>query len=241
MHEALGARWPQLRSWLDETRVERELLDDARSDAERWRRAGRPPDLLWRGARLAAVTGLRDRLGDAGALIDASLAAEGGQRRQRRALFAVGVGLAAVAIAAALAWYGSDAARQRAVRARSAPPIIARAEAEHEAATNRELRAGAEDERRAAERARARRGRGDRGADPRRGRGPAARRRGRARHRRDPAGRRRGAAPQGRGRRAATGHGRGRRRPHRRRARRVRRALPVIRRRSSRAAVTTPG
>jgi serine/threonine protein kinase len=154
VHEALGARWPLLRSWLDETRAERELIHDARLDAERWRRAGRPPDLLWRGARLAAAGGLRDQLGDAAELIDASLRAAGGQRRLRLAAFAVLVGLIAVAVALVVAWVGSDAARERAVAAQRAADA-ARAEAEREAATNRELRAAAEEDRRAAEIARA--------------------------------------------------------------------------------------
>ncbi len=154
VHEALGARWPRLRSWLDETRVERELIHDARLDAERWRRAGRPADLLWRGARLAAVAGLRTRLGEADEMIDAALATEGGQRRQRRAWVAVGGGLVVAAVAAVVAWYGSDVARQRAERAQQAADV-ARADALGEAAINRELRAGAEAELRAAEIARA--------------------------------------------------------------------------------------
>jgi len=153
VHEALGARWPLLRSWLDETRVERELVHDARVDAERWRRAGRPPDLLWRGARLAAAAGLRDQLGDAGELIDASLTAAGGQRRRRLAAFAVLVALLAVAIALVVAWYGSESARERAEAAQRRADA-ARAVAEDEARQNRELRADAEQERRAAVNAR---------------------------------------------------------------------------------------
>jgi energy-coupling factor transporter ATP-binding protein EcfA2 len=154
VHEALGARWPLLRSWLDETRVERELVHDARLDADRWRRAGRPPDLLWRGARLAAATGLRDDLGDAASFIDASLTAEGGQRRRRRVAFGVVVAAIAAAIALVVAWYGSDTARRRAEVAQRRADR-AREEAEREAATNRELRAGAEEDRRRAEEARA--------------------------------------------------------------------------------------
>jgi len=149
VHEALGARWPLLRSWLDETRAERELLHDARLDAERWRRAGRPPDLLWRGARLAAVAGLRDDLGEAAALIDASLAAAGGARRRRLIAFVVLVAALAGAIALVVAWYGSDSARRRAEIAQRRADD-AREDAEREAAANRELRAGAEAERRAA-------------------------------------------------------------------------------------------
>lgn len=149
VHEALGARWPLLRSWLDETHVERELVHDARADAERWRRAGRPADLLWRGARLAAAAGLRGQLGDAAELIDASLAAEGGHRRRRRFLFAGLVVLAAAAGAAAFAWYGSEEARSRAEVAQRAADR-ARAEAEREAEHNRALRAAAEDDSRRA-------------------------------------------------------------------------------------------
>jgi hypothetical protein len=155
VHEALGARWPRLRGWLDETRVERELVHDARLDAERWRRAGRPVDLLWRGARLAAAAGLGSaRLGDAAEMIEAATLAEGGQRRRRRLGLAIAFGLVVAAAAAVIAWYGSDAARQRAERAQRAADA-ARAEALAEAATNRELRVGAEAERRAAERDRA--------------------------------------------------------------------------------------
>lgn len=154
VHEALGSRWPLLRSWLDETRVERELVHDAKVDAERWRRAGRPADLLWRGARLAAGGGLRAQLGDAAELIDASLAAAGGQRRRRFAAFAVLVALVAIAGALVVAYYTSEGARKRAESAQRAADA-ARAEAEREAATNRELRAAAEADRAAAETARA--------------------------------------------------------------------------------------
>jgi len=152
VHEALGARWPLLRSWLDETRVERELVHDARLDAERWRRAGRPPDLLWRGARLAAVTSLRGQLGDADELIAASRLAAGGQRRRRLAAVSVLAALVVVVIALVVIWYGSDAARQRAETAQRRADA-ARAEAEREAATNRELRAAAEADRKGAQRA----------------------------------------------------------------------------------------
>ena len=62
-HEALLTAWPRLRSWIDADRAglaaHRRLTEAARA----WRDAGRDPDLLLRGGRLAAAQEL-DHAGD---------------------------------------------------------------------------------------------------------------------------------------------------------------------------------
>ena len=59
-HEALVRNWPRLVSWLDE---EREILRQRfrlREAATAWQQQERSPDLLWRGAQLAAAAACRD-------------------------------------------------------------------------------------------------------------------------------------------------------------------------------------
>ncbi len=118
VHEALGRRWPLLRNWLDETRVERELIHDAQVDAERWRRAGEPAELLWRGGRLAAVVPLEDKLGEAAEFISRAANVAGRQRWTRRGLFGLMAALAAVAVVLVLSYAASNRARRNAQEAR---------------------------------------------------------------------------------------------------------------------------
>ncbi len=158
VHEALGRRWPTLRSWLDETRAERELLADCEDDAAQWARGGRPPDLLWRGARLAAALGVRDRLGGgARAFVDAAAAAAGRQRWTRRA---VGAAIAMLAVAAAVlvvSFLAAARSRDGAARARALAEAerghaetarqqaeAARGQAEADAVASRDARDAAE-------------------------------------------------------------------------------------------------
>ncbi|MCB9563409.1 MAG: protein kinase [Kofleriaceae bacterium] len=116
VHEALGRRWPTLRSWLDETRAERELLADCEDDAAQWQRSGRPPDLLWRGARLAAAVGVRAKLGAAALeFVDAAATAAGRQQRWTRR--AVGAALLMLAVAAAVLIVSFRAAQRDRARA----------------------------------------------------------------------------------------------------------------------------
>ncbi len=115
VHEALGRRWPTLRSWLDETRAERELLADCEDDAASWVRGGKPVDLLWRGARLAAAVGVRGRLGDTARMfVDAAAIAAGRQRWTRRA---VGLAVLLLAGAAGVLVFSFLAAREQRERA----------------------------------------------------------------------------------------------------------------------------
>ncbi|HUH03529.1 MAG TPA: protein kinase [Kofleriaceae bacterium] len=147
VHEALARRWPPLRLWLEETRVERELLQDVQYDADRWQRADRPTDMLWRGSRLDAALRVRERLAGSTAFIDESLHAAGAQRRRRRMLigtaFAV---LLAFVIVLVLAYLDSNAARRQAENQRNAANT-ARMAAD-------EARVAADDARVAADRAR---------------------------------------------------------------------------------------
>jgi hypothetical protein len=101
VHEALAERWPPLKSWLEETRAERELISDADYEAERWVRAGRPREQLWRGARLATAEEIADKLrGDARAFVTAAT-----HERRRRARFvrAVGIGISVLGVIAIIA------------------------------------------------------------------------------------------------------------------------------------------
>lgn len=54
-HEALIREWPTLRSWLEENREGLRLQRQLTEAAQEWQAAGREPDLLFRGARLAQV------------------------------------------------------------------------------------------------------------------------------------------------------------------------------------------
>jgi len=119
VHEALGRRWPLLHTWLEETRTERELIHDARYDAERWKRAGRPHELLWRGRRLDGALALRDRLGEAAAFIDAAERLEGKRAWTRRGVVGLLAALVAVAVVLVLSYVASNRERVKADEARS--------------------------------------------------------------------------------------------------------------------------
>jgi flagellar biosynthesis GTPase FlhF len=150
VHEALARRWPKLRFWLEESRAERELIQEARYDAERWQRRGGGAELLWRGERLAAALRLRGRMGEAAAFIDASAAEESSGRLRRRVVLGVVAGLVGAAAILLFSYAGASSARERAEDARQraeeakAAAEDARTRAEQEAADNRKLRAAAE-------------------------------------------------------------------------------------------------
>ncbi|HTM20127.1 MAG TPA: hypothetical protein VL172_06465, partial [Kofleriaceae bacterium] len=156
VHEALARRWPKLRAWLEESRAERELVQEAHHDAERWQRRGHGPELLWRGERLAAALRVRDRLGNAGPFIDASAAEESSGRRRRRVGLGAIVGLFGLAAVLLFSFLGASSARQRAEDARSraesekSAAEAARGRAEQAAADNERLRTAAEHDREAA-------------------------------------------------------------------------------------------
>ncbi|TDC78905.1 hypothetical protein E1283_03895 [Streptomyces hainanensis] len=54
-HEALLRAWPRLREWIDADRADRLVRQRLEESATDWDRAGRDPDLLWAGNRLAAA------------------------------------------------------------------------------------------------------------------------------------------------------------------------------------------
>ncbi len=120
VHEALAHRWPQLHTWLEETRAERELLADVHADATRWRTGGREPDLLWRGARLDTALRLRDRLVDERDFVDAAIDLDRRRRRGRRSVIGLIGVLAAVAVVLVVSYLASVDQRKRADQAREA-------------------------------------------------------------------------------------------------------------------------
>jgi chemotaxis protein histidine kinase CheA len=156
VHEALGRRWPLLHTWLEETRAERELIHDARHDAERWQRAGGPADLLWRGARLDAALSLAGKLGPAQGFIDAAARAQSEQRWRKRATVGLLFGLLGLAVVLVLGYLASSRGQDRARRAYAAAVAAqeqaedARAQAEAELSRNVSVR---EETERALERA----------------------------------------------------------------------------------------
>ena len=120
VHEALARRWPLLHTWLEESRAERELLEDVAYDAERYERAGRPAEMLWRGARLDAAMAVRDELGAAMAFISEASGAAGRQKRVRRGLIAGAFAiLAAFVIVLVFLVFRSDSARKKAETAKA--------------------------------------------------------------------------------------------------------------------------
>lgn len=139
VHEALARRWHPLRAWLEETRAERELIQDAEYDADRWQRAGRPDDQLWRGGRLAQAVELGERVGAARDFISAAEHQAGRQRRTRRritgAAFAL---LVAFVIGLVFAYLEANNARRTAEEQREAAD---QARTEAEAAATRADRA----------------------------------------------------------------------------------------------------
>lgn len=91
-HEALVTAWPRLSQWIsddcDGLRIRQQLTDAADS----WEHAGRDPDLLYRGARLAVASDcVEQHPGTAGPVVTAFLQAsqaraEHEQRRERRSV-----------------------------------------------------------------------------------------------------------------------------------------------------------
>ena len=126
-HEALLTAWPRLRSWIDADRAglaaHRRLTEAARA----WRDAGRDPDLLLRGGRLAAAQELTTQatgeLNDVErAFLDAATARDDAERhaerrrtrRLRRLLAVLAVALLVAAVTGAYAvQQRGDMARER--------------------------------------------------------------------------------------------------------------------------------
>jgi WD40 repeat protein len=116
VHETLIRTWPRLRGWIDESRDDLRERQRVSQAANVWEGQGRDPDLLYRGAPLAAALEWRERA-DVGladrpdAFLEAGRAARSaeerstivaGQRRRRARRLAFGV-LSFLAIAAVAA------------------------------------------------------------------------------------------------------------------------------------------
>jgi WD40 repeat protein len=108
VHEALLTSWPRLAGWLVEAREEILLRQRLASAAADWQTSGEDPDVLLRGARLAAV---RDWAADRDDLSEvqrnyltassaAAEAAESARRRSTRRLRRLATGLAAALLLA---------------------------------------------------------------------------------------------------------------------------------------------
>ncbi len=113
VHETLIRTWPRLQGWIDESRDDLRALQRVSQAANVWETQGRDPDLLYRGAPLAAALEWRERA-DVGladlpdAFLDAGRAARDAeeratlvadQRRRRTRRYAFGA-LSFLAIAA---------------------------------------------------------------------------------------------------------------------------------------------
>jgi hypothetical protein len=115
-HEALANRWAPLAEWLEETRLERELIAEIETDAARWDRAGRHDDMLWRGVRLEGALDVRHKLtGAPREFIDAAGDLQARHRRRRRGIIAgvVILVVTAIVIGAFLAIVQSRLAAER--------------------------------------------------------------------------------------------------------------------------------
>ena len=139
-HDALLERWPRLVGWLEERASAADELDHLAAAARAWLATGRPVSDLYRGPRLhRALDWRRDHPADVGqtesAFLDASSLADDGdlaqarrrivvERRARRRLRWVAVGLAAALVlalgVALIAVSARSAAARSADRARSA-------------------------------------------------------------------------------------------------------------------------
>lgn len=114
-HEALIGHWRRLDLWVAQDAAARRLLDELVHAAERWERAGRSPDRLWRGDLLAEwrrhAPDLTDHAGAAEqAFVEASERHE--RRRRRRQVAAVAVSMTALLGLAVLATAGWRSAQQ---------------------------------------------------------------------------------------------------------------------------------
>jgi DNA-binding SARP family transcriptional activator/WD40 repeat protein len=139
-HEALVRAWPRLRSWLDEDLDGQRIIRHLQLAADGWDALGRPPDELYRGARLQAALDWRGRSAPVlarveQAFLEASRQGEDEERRRKEGQLQVQVrqnrqlrlavagvaGLLVLAlVAGSLAVVNADGARRAADRARLA-------------------------------------------------------------------------------------------------------------------------
>lgn len=126
-HEALLRAWPRLRGWLAHDRDNLLKLRQLAQDAKTWEAAGRSPDVVYRGARLAEVRGWVDdpsrsaRLGpQARAFLLAGIHEDERHTRRRRLLTGIVAGLAALTLLiGGIAYYNFDSAQAHNKRAAS--------------------------------------------------------------------------------------------------------------------------
>jgi WD40 repeat protein/class 3 adenylate cyclase len=141
-HEALIREWPLLRGWLEEDREGLRIHRHLTEAALEWERLGRPPDELYRGARLATAQEWAEGSGEAlnpqeRGFLEASreLARErevARQRRRRRTIVGLAAGLVIALVLALLAgqqWQRARAEEQKALEQASVL-LASQAEAE---------------------------------------------------------------------------------------------------------------
>lgn len=119
VHEALARRWPKLHAWLEDTRTERELIDDVQYDAKRWNKQQRA-DMLWSGRRLEEVVELKARVdSEAHSFIDHSLRRASRSKKTRMGVIGVVALLLIVAAAAGASYVLSNQERKKAEQAKA--------------------------------------------------------------------------------------------------------------------------
>ena len=145
-HDALLEHWPRLRAWLDERAASADVLDHLASSARAWDVSGRPESDLYRGSRLRLALDVRAERGEDLSAVEtefldlATRAADAElhlarqrlevERRARRRLRRVAIGLVAVAALAAAGVVVAVVARSSADRnARAASQAALAAEA----------------------------------------------------------------------------------------------------------------
>ena len=131
-HDALLEHWPRLRAWLDERAASADVLDHLAASARAWDVSGRSDSDLYRGSRLRVALDVRaehgddlspaeaDFLGASGQAVDAELHLAqqrlAVEKRARRRLRRVAIGLVAVAALAVAGGVAAVVARSSADR-----------------------------------------------------------------------------------------------------------------------------
>jgi WD40 repeat protein len=108
VHEALIGHWERLKTWVEEDRDGRRMLQTLRAAAAEWEQRGRSSDLLWRRGMLSEYRRWRARSNEGltdveAAFASASVAAERRASRVKRTAYAAGL---AVAVGFGLAMFG---------------------------------------------------------------------------------------------------------------------------------------
>jgi len=143
VHESLIERWPTLAQWLTEHEEDAAFLARLRSAAREWSHSGRPGGLLWRDEAMLEARRWRRRSAaqvasnEAAFLAAVFALAERSARRRRLAIIGLGVALVAVAAAlGSLAWRERRASRH--ARDEAGLAHVAADHAAHEASRARD-------------------------------------------------------------------------------------------------------